>query len=872
MGASLSLHSAQYEVARHRARFKVIVAGRRFGKSHLCKVQIIAKAGKINNGRIWYIAPSFRMAKQIMWRELMNAVPRSWLAKKPNETELTMYLKNGTEISCKGADSPDSLRGVGLDYVVLDEYQDMRREVWEECIRPTLASTGGEAMFIGCVRGDTYVLSETDGFQPIEHYNQEEIAKSLTPINHAFYGSYRRHHTADGFWNNGVVPTIKIRTKMGFELESSEPHPILVMGADGIPVWKRARDLCIGDRTAQSVGMDVWAEKDPLSGLQEHMAAFRARYRSMARIECESMSDDLAYFLGLWLAEGSVEQNIGRVTLTCGDKEALEWLVERGLCGFKFHWRREDQIALNSYEFVEMMRFVGMPLVKATEKTLPAWVLNGRESWARHFVAGMWDGDGHINSKGAQVAGYTSGSHKMIQQLQLLLQNMGIVARVTYDHITPPTERVAVSSTSHRLKLTGLALEAFSERISLRIKRKADALRCYDFKRRNSHAKVGNIPNQYPLVKTVWQSRTKNRIRDGHQYDYNLYSLIEQFRSAKHGVNYETLKEFLVRIADHVDDTNEAAVCAFEELSKNAFDSYFWDEIVSLTPGEAQTYDFTIPETHSFWSNGFISHNTPKSFNLLYDAYVLGQDKTKKQWMSWNFPTIASPFIPKHEIEQARQDMDPRTFRQEFEASFESVSGRVYYPFDRRLHVNDGVKFNPHLPIWVGMDFNIDPMSIAVIQEQEDGSLWIVDEIVQFNSNVDEAAAELARRYWRYMKQITIYPDPAAKSRQHARGETSLDILREHGFNYIKYRRKHPAIDDRINCVNRQLLTASGKVGVYVSPHCKHVIRSFEQTMYKEGSRDINKLMSVEHITDAIGYCFEYERPMRKVKIQGISL
>lgn len=772
MGSSLSLHAAQYEVARHRARFKVIVAGRRFGKSHLCKVQIIAKAGKINNGRIWYIAPSFRMAKQIMWRELMNAVPRSWLARKPNETELTMYLKNGTEISCKGADSPDSLRGVGLDYVVLDEYQDMRREVWEECIRPTLASTGGEAMFIGCVHGDTYVLSETDGFQPIESYSDSDIAKSLTPINHAFYGSYRRHHTADGFWNNGVVPTIKIRTNMGFELECSEPHPILVMGKDGIPVWKRARDLRIGDRTAQSVGMDVWAEKDNNGQFD--------------------MTNDLAYDLGR-------------------------------------HFSR-DEI-----------------------RRLPRWLMNGKELWARNFVAAMWDERGELKSG---AFSYASANQKLIQQLQLLLQNMGVIGKIVYD--------VKSSSQSaprlHMLTLTGVALEAFLESMPLRNTIKTNALR-----RAAKDEKMWCIPNQYPLVKTVWQSRIEQRLPE-------CRNLVRKFKCAKHGVNYETLKEFLVRIADYVDDTSEEAVTAFEELSKNAFDGYFWDEIVSLTPSEAQTYDFTIPETHSFWSNGFISHNTPKSFNLLYDAYVLGQDKTKRQWMSWNFPTIASPFIPKHEIEQARQDMDPRTFRQEFEASFESVSGRVYYPFDRRLHVNDGVKFNPHLPIWVGMDFNIDPMSIAVIQEQEDGSLWIVDEIVQFNSNVDEAAAELARRYWRYMKQIVIYPDPAAKSRQHARGETSLDILREHGFNYIKYRRKHPAIDDRINCVNRQLLTASGKVGVYVSPHCKHVIRSFEQTMYKEGSRDINKLMSVEHITDAIGYCFEYERPMRKVKIQGISL
>lgn len=184
--SSLSLHPAQYEVAKYKARFKAVVAGRRFGKSHLCKVQIISKAAKIANGRIWYIAPSFRMAKQIMWKDLVNSVPRSWLAKKPNETELTMYLKNGTEISCKGADSPDSLRGVGLNYVVLDEYQDMRPEVWEECIRPTLASTGGEALFIGTPKSfnllyDVYVLGQDKTKKQWMSWNFPTISSPFIP-------------------------------------------------------------------------------------------------------------------------------------------------------------------------------------------------------------------------------------------------------------------------------------------------------------------------------------------------------------------------------------------------------------------------------------------------------------------------------------------------------------------------------------------------------------------------------------------------------------------------------------------------------------------------------------------------------------------
>src|SRR5690606_17285782 len=91
---------------------------------------------------------------------------------------------------------------------------------------------------------------------------------------------------------------------------------------------------------------------------------------------------------------------------------------------------------------------------------------------------------------------------------------------------------------------------------------------------------------------------------------------------------------------------------------------------------------------------------------------------------SWQFPTIMSPFVPEAEVEQARRDLDPRTFRQELMATSETLSGRVYYPFDRRKHVGK-FEFNPKLPIWVGQDFNINPMSAAIMQPQPNGEVWV---------------------------------------------------------------------------------------------------------------------------------------------------
>lgn len=288
----------------------------------------------------------------------------------------------------------------------------------------------------------------------------------------------------------------------------------------------------------------------------------------------------------------------------------------------------------------------------------------------------------------------------------------------------------------------------------------------------------------------------------------------------------------------------------------------------------AETWTQVLRPTLADTGGDAIFIGTPKSYNHLYKLYSHGQNPkqiSSKQWESWQFPTITSPFIPVAEIEAARADMDAKSFAQEFEASFETMSGRVYYAFDRKKHIGN-FPFNPNLPIWVGMDFNIDPMSAVIFQPQPNGELWAVDEIVLFGSNTEEVCKELDRKYWRQQHQITIYPDPAGGQRQHARGETDLDILRENGFKKIKYRRKHPAIADRVNAVNRLLCAADGTVRMRVDLKCKHIINSLEQTIYKPGSRDVDKDAGIEHSADAAGYCIELEYPVRKVEIGGLSL
>ena len=244
--------------------------------TQLAKVSLIKFARK-KRRLIWYVAPSYRMAKQIMWPELVESIPRAWV-KKYNETILTITLVNGSKIELKGADNPDSLRGVGIHYLVMDEVQDIDPDAWIKVLRPTLASTGGHALFIGCVRGDTKVLTRSGPIE-IASLSKGEQEKSILPIDLEVYGINREYHRADGFWNNGVVKTRVIDTRKGFQIEASEPHPVMVMKEHGTPVWKRTDQLEVGDRVAIGRGMEQWGGKDPLAGFDGHIDKWRESFR-----------------------------------------------------------------------------------------------------------------------------------------------------------------------------------------------------------------------------------------------------------------------------------------------------------------------------------------------------------------------------------------------------------------------------------------------------------------------------------------------------------------------------------------------------------------------------------------------------------------
>jgi len=254
---------------------------------------------------------------------------------------------------------------------------------------------------------------------------------------------------------------------------------------------------------------------------------------------------------------------------------------------------------------------------------------------------------------------------------------------------------------------------------------------------------------------------------------------------------------------------------------------------------------------------------SPKGFAALHDGYVKGQEGGEPDTKSWKYTTLEGGNVPPQEIEKARRELDPRTFRQEYEAGFETFAGQVYYSFNRRESVKR-CPYDPALPLHIGMDFNVNPMSATIWQRQADGDDWQVGEIEIPTADTVIMADEIIRRYGRSgfdpskpdLSHITIYPDPAgAQRRTSAQGKTDIGLLWEKGFN-VKALASHPLVRDRVNIVNARFQNAEGKRRAFVDACCKRSIECYERQVYKDGTSEPDKDGGFDHMPDSAGYFF----------------
>ena len=264
---------------------------------------------------------------------------------------------------------------------------------------------------------------------------------------------------------------------------------------------------------------------------------------------------------------------------------------------------------------------------------------------------------------------------------------------------------------------------------------------------------------------------------------------------------------------------------------------------------------------------------TPKGYNHFHDLYQMELNQSK-YWKSYHFKTIDNPYIPKEEIEQARRDMDPRAFRQEFEASFETFGGQVFTSFSREKHVKE-FKFRNDLEFSLGVDFGwASPTAALFNQVDVDDNVFIFDEIRAVESTMREVGSEIRKkgykRSWTYpqikatIDPDVIYCDPAGDSRNEAMGTSSVKELQKIGFRVI-YKKSYPgSIVDGVNVIRKWL--NNGKLIIH--PRCVNLIQAVEMYRYPEPKGDIKSEIPLkdgisDHWIDALRYFFMNRFPVK---------
>lgn len=247
---------------------------------------------------------------------------------------------------------------------------------------------------------------------------------------------------------------------------------------------------------------------------------------------------------------------------------------------------------------------------------------------------------------------------------------------------------------------------------------------------------------------------------------------------------------------------------------------------------------------------------SPNGYDYLYD-YFAGDKKTD-EFKLIHAKSQDNTYLPDGFIDTLKASYDEKIYRQEVLGEFVNISqGRIYYGFDRTKHVKE-VNYNPGYPIYVGMDFNVDPMTAALCQHY-DNTVHVFDEIYLHDSNTNQMGDVLKARFG---TRLTIIPDSTGKAlKTSGRGYSDHSILQEMGFTVKST--GNPFRMDRYNTMNNLF----EKERILISNKCVKLIKDLEQVGYKEGTNlPETSDSTLTHISDALGYACWFMCPILPVK------
>lgn len=265
----------------------------------------------------------------------------------------------------------------------------------------------------------------------------------------------------------------------------------------------------------------------------------------------------------------------------------------------------------------------------------------------------------------------------------------------------------------------------------------------------------------------------------------------------------------------------------------------------------------------------------PDGLNHYYKLAMYAQTANDPDYGYYHWKS--EEILPEDVIASAKRTMSKQQYNQEYCASFETATGRIYEDYGKHNWTDETIRAHEALH-WMH-DQNFTPLSSSIGVIRNNGSdLYLLDEIVLISAVSRQSALEFVNKYEKHInKTVYIYGDPAGRAGEkhgHPSDYNEIeDVLRQYGWSFQRrVKNAHPAIKDRQNAVRAKILTADGTTSLYVNPNTAPWTHEGLATvqLQKGSTFQEDQKNDYQHITTAVGYCVDYLWPVSsKPQIAG---
>jgi hypothetical protein len=291
-----------------------------------------------------------------------------------------------------------------------------------------------------------------------------------------------------------------------------------------------------------------------------------------------------------------------------------------------------------------------------------------------------------------------------------------------------------------------------------------------------------------------------------------------------------------------------------QRIEGDQWDGGVIDESCDQKP---KSFDLSVRPALS-WRKGWCWRiGVPKRYGIgaqdFKDFWQMGMNGEDDDVESFNWPS--EDILLPEEIAAAQRMLDPRDYNEQYRARWEQVSGRIFYAFDTVQNVQD-VTYNPSLPLLIGSDFNVDPMS-WIIGQRRDDKLFVLDELFIRNTNTQQTLDALYKKYGTHQSGFEFYGDASGSARKTSAATSDyLQIRNDTRFHNARvyYPKSNPRLKNRFAACNALFCNAAGQRRCLIHPRCKNLIRDLTDRSYKEGTTEPDDYNDLGHMSDALGY------------------